>query len=93
MRWLSLSEHLASPVSVSLLIDCLLQRCRWLGQNSKQTKLGRQLGDIQIRMRLKVSGSRNEIRQEYMPALAYKIVLPLTKADAMVSFFWLMDRR
>ena len=65
MRWLSLSEHLASPLSVSLLIDCLLQRCRWLGQNSKQTKLGRQLGDIQIRMRLKVSGSRNEIRQEY----------------------------
>lgn len=56
---------------------------QWLGQNSKQTKLSRQLGDIQIRMRLKVSGSRQEIRQEYMPALAYKIVLPLTKADAL----------
>src|SRR4051812_7733849 len=60
---------------------------RWLGQNSKQTKLARQLGDIQIRMRLKVSGSRREIRQEYMPILAYKIVLPLTKNISPVSGF------
>ncbi|TXT05015.1 hypothetical protein VHUM_03835 [Vanrija humicola] len=50
---------------------------QWLGQNSKQTKLQRQLTDIQIRMRLRVSGGRDEIRQQYMPLLASKIVTPL----------------
>lgn len=39
------------------------------------------LGDIQIKMRLKVSGSRDEVRQDYMPLLASKIVLPLTRKD------------
>ncbi|KAK8845500.1 hypothetical protein IAR55_006213 [Kwoniella newhampshirensis] len=52
---------------------------QWLGQNSKQGKLGRQLTDIQIRMRLRVSGSRAEIREQYMPLLASKIVLPLVQ--------------
>jgi replication factor C subunit 1 len=52
---------------------------RWLGQNSKQGKLGRQLTDIQIRMRLRASGSRQEIRETYMPMLASKIVSPLTE--------------
>lgn len=55
---------------------------QWLGQNSKQTKLGRQLTDIQIRMRLKVSGGRDEIRQQYMPLLAGKIVTPLMDEGA-----------
>ncbi|GMK58517.1 hypothetical protein CspeluHIS016_0505490 [Cutaneotrichosporon spelunceum] len=50
---------------------------QWLGQNSKMGKLQRELTDIQIRMRLKVSGSRDEIRQQYMPLLAGKIVKPL----------------
>ncbi|KDQ07752.1 hypothetical protein BOTBODRAFT_119605 [Botryobasidium botryosum FD-172 SS1] len=49
----------------------------WLGQNSKQTKLRRQLGDVQIRMRLKVSGDKAEIRQNYIPALFPRIVQPL----------------
>ena len=40
-------------------------------------KLGRQLGDIQIRMRLKVSGDKSEIRQTYIPALFPHIVKPL----------------
>jgi hypothetical protein len=57
---------------------------RWLGQNSKQGKLQRQLTDIQIRMRLRVSGSRQEIREQYMPMLASRIVLPLAK-DGSVS--------
>ncbi|WVQ93768.1 hypothetical protein IAU59_000846 [Kwoniella sp. CBS 9459] len=52
---------------------------QWLGQNSKQGKLQRQLTDIQIRMRLRVSGSWAEIREQYMPLLASKIVLPLTQ--------------
>ncbi len=50
---------------------------RWLGQNSKQNKLNRQLSDVQIRMRLKVSGDKSEIRQSYIPALFPHIVRPL----------------
>ncbi|KAL5512207.1 hypothetical protein ACEPAG_3492 [Sanghuangporus baumii] len=56
---------------------------QWLGQNSKQNKLKRQLGDVQIRMRLKVSGDKPEIRQQYIPALFPRIVKPLI--DAGVS--------
>jgi replication factor C subunit 1 len=56
---------------------------RWLGQNSKQGKLGRQLTDIQIRMRLRASGSRQEIRETYMPMLASKIVSPLTEKGSV----------
>ncbi|KAF4616049.1 hypothetical protein D9613_011358 [Agrocybe pediades] len=50
---------------------------QWLGQNSKQNKLARQLGDVQIRMRLKVSGDKSEIRQSYIPALYPHIIQPL----------------
>lgn len=50
---------------------------QWLGQNSKQSKLSRQLTDVQIRMRLKVSGDKLEIRQSYLPALFPHIVTPL----------------
>ena len=57
--------------------------CRWLGQNSKQGKLARQLGDVQIRMRLKVSGDKSEIRQSYIPALFPHIVLPLQEEGAV----------
>lgn len=55
---------------------------QWLGQNSKQQKLGRQLGDVQVKMRLRVTGSRGEIRQDYLPMLARKIIQPLTKKGA-----------
>ncbi|KAJ7584883.1 purine nucleotide binding protein [Mycena floridula] len=55
---------------------------QWLGQNSKQNKLSRQLGDVQIRMRLKVSGDKNEIRQSYIPALYPHLVLPLADVGA-----------
>ncbi|KAH9483192.1 Replication factor C subunit 1, partial [Psilocybe cubensis] len=50
---------------------------QWLGQNSKQNKLARQLGDVQIRMRLKVSGDKTEIRQSYIPSLFPYMVKPL----------------
>ncbi|KAF7433765.1 hypothetical protein PC9H_005730 [Pleurotus ostreatus] len=50
---------------------------QWLGQNSKQNKLNRQLTDVQVRMRLKVSGDKSEIRQSYLPALFPHIVGPL----------------
>ncbi|KZT38716.1 DNA replication factor C, large subunit [Sistotremastrum suecicum HHB10207 ss-3] len=54
----------------------------WLGQNSRQSKLKRQLGDIQIRMRLKVSGDKVEIRQHYIPALFPRLVMPLMESGA-----------
>jgi len=56
---------------------------RFLGQNSKQGKLSRQLGDVQIRMRLKVSGNKSEIRQSYLPALFPHIVKPLMDVGAV----------
>lgn len=40
--------------------------------------MARQLGDVQIKMRLRVTGSRDEIRQDYLPLLSSKVVLPLT---------------
>jgi replication factor C subunit 1 len=64
----------------------------WLGQNSKQTKLSRMLGDIQIRMRLKVSGDKGEIRLNYMPTLASKLILPIMK-DGQVRWCWMDGRR
>jgi hypothetical protein len=59
---------------------------RWLGQNSKQAKLNRQLGDVQIRMRLKVSGDKSEIRQSYLPALFPHIVRTLIDIGAVRVF-------
>src|ERR1700722_2941517 len=58
-------------------------RFRWLGQNSKQNKLNRQLADVQIRMRLKASGDKSEIRQSYLPALFPHIVEPLIDEGAV----------
>jgi hypothetical protein len=57
--------------------------CRWLGQNSKQNKLSRELGDVQVRMRLKVSGDKHEIRQSYIPALYPHVVKPLIDRGAV----------
>ncbi|WWC66667.1 uncharacterized protein I206_100571 [Kwoniella pini CBS 10737] len=66
---------------------------QWLGQNSKQGKLQRQLTDIQIRMRLKVSGGRSEIREQYMPLLASKVIMPLVDrgTDAVEETIEYMD--
>ncbi|CDO76341.1 hypothetical protein BN946_scf185011.g5 [Trametes cinnabarina] len=50
---------------------------QWLGHNSKQSKLSRQLTDVQARMRLKVSGDKAEIRQSYIPSLFPHVVQPL----------------
>lgn len=60
---------------------------RWLGQNSKQNKLSRQLTDVQIRMRLKVSGDKTEIRQSYLPALFPYIVKPLMDEGSVRARF------
>ncbi|KAM6493294.1 Replication factor RFC1 C terminal domain containing protein [Amanita muscaria] len=52
---------------------------QWLGQNSKQNKLMRQLSDIQAKMRLKVSGDKSEIRHSYIPAFHPHLVQPLAE--------------
>ncbi|GAB1213402.1 hypothetical protein ATERTT37_002551 [Aspergillus terreus] len=46
----------------------------WLGQNSKQGKLGRYIKEIQGHMRLRSSGNRDEIRQQYFPLIWTKLV-------------------
>jgi replication factor C subunit 1 len=46
----------------------------------------RQLSDVQIRMRLKVSGDKSEIRQSYIPALFPHIVKPLVDRGAVSLF-------
>ncbi|KAL2832985.1 hypothetical protein BDW59DRAFT_169242 [Aspergillus cavernicola] len=46
----------------------------WLGQNSKQGKLARYVKEIQGRMRLRASGDRHEVRQQYIPLLWDKLV-------------------
>ncbi|KAF8493303.1 replication factor RFC1 C terminal domain-containing protein [Hysterangium stoloniferum] len=50
----------------------------WFGQNSKHGKLQRQLADIQVRIRLRVSGDKSEIRTSYIPAMNLPLVQPLT---------------
>lgn len=68
--------------------------CRWLGKNSTQNKLGRQLGEIQIRMRLRVSGDKREIRQSYLPTLVPRLVSPLVEhgTEGVQEVIELMDQ-
>jgi replication factor C subunit 1 len=67
-------------------MNLLIKSCgRWLGQNSKQNKLSRALGEVQIRMRLKVSGDKSEIRLSYLPAMFPLIVKPLMEQGSVRS--------
>lgn len=65
----------------------------WFGKNSTQGKLQRFLTEIQIRMRLKVSGDRREIRQSYLPGLHDLLVRPLIDegAEAIEDVIATMD--
>ncbi|GJJ07431.1 hypothetical protein Clacol_001633 [Clathrus columnatus] len=65
----------------------------WFGQNSKQSRLQRQLNDIQTRMRLRVSGDKTDIRMSYIPALHLPLVEPLahTGAPAIDDVITCMD--
>ena len=63
----------------------------WLGMNSKQGKLSRYVKEIQGHMRLKTAADRNEIRQQYLPALWNGTVGKLIKegkdaVDEMIDF-------
>ncbi|KAI7887255.1 replication factor RFC1 C terminal domain-containing protein [Mucor mucedo] len=53
----------------------------WLGQNSKAGKYARALADIQTRMRLRASGDKYEIRQNYIPTLNSRIFGELLKEN------------
>ena len=82
------------PQCVEALQSQKYTKCygRWLGQNSKQNKLGRALGDVQIRMRLKVSSDRSEIRLSYLPAMFPLIVKPLMEEGSVSPFLFLLHR-
>lgn len=65
----------------------------WLGNNSKQGKLGRFNREIHAHMRLKSSGDAHEIRQQYLPVLWYQTVKRLTfeGKDCLEDVIDLMD--
>ncbi|KAK4189944.1 replication factor RFC1 C terminal domain-containing protein [Podospora australis] len=65
----------------------------WLGNNSKQGKLGRYVREIHAHMRLKASGDHNEIRQQYLPVLWDKLVkkLQVKGKDAVEEVIETMD--
>ncbi|ETN43692.1 uncharacterized protein HMPREF1541_02851 [Cyphellophora europaea CBS 101466] len=65
----------------------------WLGQNSKQGKLSRFVKEIQGHMRLRTAADRNEIRQQYLPALWHSTVGRLLKVgkDAVPDMIDFMD--
>ncbi|CAG8509468.1 7854_t:CDS:10 [Racocetra fulgida] len=65
-----------------------------LGQTSKTNKYKRILKEIQIHMRLRTSGDKNEIRQSYLPALFTALSQPLIDkgADGITEVIELMDQ-
>lgn len=65
----------------------------WLGNYSKQGKLGRFIREIHSHMRLRSSGDHNEIRQQYFPILWKQLVDRLQNegTDAVPEVIELMD--
>ncbi|KAF2829683.1 DNA replication factor C, large subunit [Ophiobolus disseminans] len=65
----------------------------WLGKNSSQNKLSRMIKEIQAHMRLRSSGDRHEVRQQYLPVLWTQLVQKLQKEgkDAVPELIDLMD--
>ncbi|MCJ1392457.1 hypothetical protein MMC18_005324 [Xylographa bjoerkii] len=57
----------------------------WLGNNSKLGKFGRLVKDIQGHMRLRASGDRHEIRQQYLPVLWTRLVKALEYSGSDIS--------
>ena len=69
------------------------QFSKWLGNNSKYGKLTRYVKEIQSHMRLRSSGDRHEIRQQYLPVLWTQLIKRLDKdgKDAVDEVIDLMD--
>ncbi|CDM37144.1 hypothetical protein DTO013E5_9458 [Penicillium roqueforti] len=65
----------------------------WLGNNSKHGKLSRYVKEIQGHMRLRTTGNRDEIRQQYMPLLQEKMIRRMMDEgkDCVESVIDLMD--
>ncbi|MCJ1381774.1 hypothetical protein MMC17_004885 [Xylographa soralifera] len=57
----------------------------WLGNNSKLGKYSRLVKDIQGHMRLRASGDRHEIRQQYLPVLWARLVKALEHSGSDIS--------
>ncbi|KAI9483454.1 MAG: replication factor RFC1 C terminal domain-containing protein [Benjaminiella poitrasii] len=53
----------------------------WLGQNSKASRFDRALSDVQTRMRVRASGDKYEIRQNYIPTLNQRIFGDMEKGN------------
>ncbi|KAL8671852.1 MAG: hypothetical protein Q9168_003668 [Polycauliona sp. 1 TL-2023] len=66
---------------------------QWMGNNSRYGKLMRFIKEIQGHMRLRASGDRHQIRQEYLPLLWQKLVnhLNVTGKDGVADVIPLMD--
>lgn len=73
---------------------------KWLGNNSKYGKLTRYVKEIQSHMRLRSSGDRHEIRQQYLPVLWTQTIRRLEREgkscveeviDLMDSYFLSRD--
>ncbi|KAG8626391.1 hypothetical protein KVT40_005336 [Elsinoe batatas] len=65
----------------------------WLGQNSAQGKLMRYVKEIQGHMRLRTTGDRHEVRQQYLPILWAELGkrLETEGKDAIEEMIALMD--
>jgi replication factor C subunit 1 len=65
----------------------------WLGKNSSTNKLSRLVKEIQAHMRLRSSGDRHEVRQQYLPVLWTQLVQKLQKEgkDSVPAIIELMD--
>ncbi|KAI9844568.1 MAG: hypothetical protein M1837_005527 [Sclerophora amabilis] len=65
----------------------------WLGNNSKQGKLTRYVKEIQGHMRLRASGDRHEIRQQYLPTLWTQLVrrMQVDGKEAVADVIELLD--
>jgi replication factor C subunit 1 len=66
----------------------------WLGKNSSFGKLSRQVKEIQGHMRLRTSGDRHEIRQQYLPILWQNLIkkLEVEGKEAVPKVIELMDQ-
>jgi replication factor C subunit 1 len=66
---------------------------KWLGNNSKLGKLTRYVKEIQSHMRLRSSGDRHEIRQQYLPVLWTQLIkrLEVEGKESVEDVIDLMD--
>ncbi|WFD41436.1 DNA replication factor C complex subunit Rfc1 [Malassezia psittaci] len=74
-KHLQLVSKASRSISDGDLVDTLMHG--FLGQNSKRLRLQRELVDVQTRMRLRSTGSKEAIRQSYLSALLTRLADPL----------------